>query len=138
MGAEPMFHTVGDEPDRYQKEQNRWNEGEADKGRHQFGPEPGPQDFPLPFKDQLHQIPDDQEDQEEDEDDVDIDQAEDDDIVGDGDLSPNLGKLHFNRCKDEDEDGDDPDDDELISASSCFRGTSFLHLPSIPPILGGA
>jgi hypothetical protein len=60
-----VFHTVGDKTHGYQKEKNGWNERKADKGRHQFGPEPGSQDFPLSLKDQFDQIPNNQEDQEE-------------------------------------------------------------------------
>ena len=118
LGTKPVFHTVGDETHGDQKEENRWNEGKADKGHHQFGSEPGSQDFPLPLKDQFDQIPDDQKDQQENQDDVDIDQAENDDIVGDGDFPPDLGEFHLNRRKDKDEDGDDPYDDQLIASSS--------------------
>ena len=76
-------------------------------------------------------------DQEENQDDVDIDQAEDDDIVGDGDFPSDLGEFHLNGRKDKDEDGDDPDDDQLIASSFCVRGKFFLHLinhfnPSAP------
>jgi len=73
------------------------NKGKADKGYHQFGSELGSQDFPLSLKDQFDKIPDDQKDQEENQDDVDIDQAEDDDIVGDGDFSLQPGGISFRR-----------------------------------------
>jgi hypothetical protein len=117
-----MFHTIGDESRRYKKEENGWNEGEADKSHDQFGSELGSKDFLLPLEDQLDQIPYHQKDQEENQDDVDIDQAEDDDIAGDRDFPPDLGKFHLNRCKDKNEDGDDPDDDQLIASSSRIRG----------------
>ena len=129
-----MFHTVGDKSHGHKKEENGWNEGKADKGHHQFGPELGSQDFPLSLKDQLDQIPDHQKDQEENQDDVDIDQAEDDDIVGDRDFPPHLGEFHLDGGEDDDEDGDDPNDDQFIASSSCFRGKCFLHLlPFYPP-----
>jgi hypothetical protein len=122
-----VFHTVGDETHGYQKEENGWDEGKADEGYDQFGSELGSQDFPLSLKDQFDQIPDDQKDQEENQDDVDIDQAEDDDIIGDGDFPSDLGEFHLNGCKDKDEEGDDPNDDQLIASSSCFGGKCFLH-----------
>jgi hypothetical protein len=122
-----MFDAIGDETHGYQEEKNGWNEGKADKGHHQFGPEPGSQNFALSLEDQFYEIPDHQKNQEKDEDDIDIDKAEDDDIVGDRDFSFNLGEFHFNGCEDNNEDGDDPNDDQLISSSSCVRGKRFLH-----------
>jgi hypothetical protein len=132
LGAKPVFHAVGDKTYGYQKKENGWNKGKADKGYHQFGSELGSQDFPLSLKDQFDKIPDDQKDQEENQDDVDIDQAEDDDIVRNGDFPPDLWEFHLNGRKDKDEDGDDPNDDQLISSSSCIRGKFFIHTPSIP------
>jgi hypothetical protein len=93
-----MLHTIGDESHGYQKEENGWDEGKADKSRHQFSSEFGSQNFPFSFKDQFDQISDHQKDQEENQDDIDIDQAEDDNIIGDRDLPPYLGKFHFNGC----------------------------------------
>jgi len=133
-----VFHAVRDKTHGYQKEENGWNKGKADKGYHQFGSELGPQDFPLSLKDQFDKIPDDQKDQKENQNDVDIDQAEDDDIVGNGDFPSDLGEFHLNGCKDKDEKGDDPNDDQLIASSFCFRGTFFLHLSTffipLPPL----
>src|SRR5512143_959730 len=65
LGAKPVFHAVGDETDGYQKKENGRNKREADKSHHQFGSELGSQHFPLPLKDQLDKVPDDQENQEE-------------------------------------------------------------------------
>jgi hypothetical protein len=127
LGAKPMFHTIGDEAHGHQKEKDGWNEGKADKSHHQFSSEPGSQHLPFSFKDQFHKIPDHQKDQEQNQDDVDVDQAEDDDIVGNRDFSLDLGKLHLDGCEDDNEDGDDPNDDQLISSSSCIRGKRFLH-----------
>jgi hypothetical protein len=126
-----MFHTIGDETHGYQKEENRWNKGKTDKSHHQFGSELGPQDFSLSLKDQFHEIPDHQKDQEENQDDIDIDQGENDDIIGNRDFPSYLWELHLNGGKDENKDGDDPNDDQLIASSSCFRGKCFLHTPSI-------
>jgi hypothetical protein len=86
----------------------------------------------FPLKDQLDQIPDHQKDQEENQDDIDIDQAEDDDIIGDRDFPSHLGEFYLDGGQDDDEDGDDPNDDQLIASSSCFRGKCFLHTPSTP------
>jgi hypothetical protein len=106
-----MFHAIGDKSHGHKKEENGWNKGETDKGHHQLGPELGSQDSLLSLKDQLDQIPDHQKDQEENQDNVDIDQAEDDNIVGDGDLPSHLGEFYFDGRQDEDEGRDDPDDD---------------------------
>jgi hypothetical protein len=122
-----MLDAVGDEAHGYQEEKDGWNEGETDKGGYQFGPEPGSQDFPFSLKNQFYEVPDHQKDQQKDEDDIDINQAEDDDIVGDGHFAPDLGGFHLDRCEDENENGDDPDDDQLIASSSCVRGKHFLH-----------
>jgi hypothetical protein len=131
-----MFDAIGDEAHGYQKEKDGWNEGEADKGRHQFGSESGPQNFPFPLENQLYEIPNHQKDQQENQDDVNIDQAEDNDIVGDRDSPLDLGELHFNGCEDNNEDGDDPNDDQLIPSSSCLSGKRFLHRLTffIPPV----
>jgi hypothetical protein len=133
--AKPMFHTVGNKSYCHKKKKDGWNEGKADKGDHQFCPELGSQDLPLSLKDQFHHIPDDQEDEEENQDDVDVDETEDNNIIGDGDFSPNLGEFYLNGGQDEDEDGDDPDNEELISSSSSLRGKCFRHLLTflIPP-----
>jgi hypothetical protein len=122
-----MFHAIGDESPGYKKEEDGRNERKADKGGHQFRSELGPQNFTLPLKDQFDQIPDHQEDQKENQDDVDIDQAEDDDIIGDRNLPPDLREFQLDRCKDENEEGDDPNDDQLIAPSSCFGGKCLLH-----------
>jgi hypothetical protein len=122
-----MFHTIGNKSHCYKKKENGWDEGKADKGDHQFCPELSSQDFPFSLKDQFHQIPNDQEDEEENQDDVNINETEDDNIIGDGNFPPDLGKFHLNGGKDEDEDGDDPDDEELIASFSGLRGKCFLH-----------
>jgi hypothetical protein len=131
-----MFHAVGDESHGYQKEENGWNEGKADERRYQFGSEFGTQDFSLSLKDQFNEIPNHQKDQEENQDDVDVNQAEDDDIVGDRDLPSDLGEFHLNGGKDKDEDGDDPNDDQLIASSSCIRRKCFFHTSSPSRLLG--
>jgi len=127
-----MFHTIGDETHGYQKEENGWNKGKTDKSHHQFGSELCPQYFSLSLKDQFHEIPDHQKDQEENQDDIDIDQAENDDIIGNRDFSPHVGEFYLDGEQDDDEDGDDPNDDQLITSSSFFRGKYFLHILSIP------
>jgi len=71
-----------------------------------------------------------------DQDDVDIDQAEDDDMLATG-IFLQPGEFHFDGCKDKDEDGDDPNDDQLIASSFCLRESSFfIYQPfSSPPPL---
>jgi len=127
LGAKPMFHAIGNKSYCHEKKKDGWNEGKADKGGHQFCPEPGSQNLPLSLKDQFDQIPDHQKDEKENQDDVDIDETENDDIIGERDFPPDLGKFHLDGGEDKDEDGNDPDDDELIASSSCFRGKLFLH-----------
>jgi hypothetical protein len=122
-----MFHAIGDEAHGYEEEKDGWNERKADKSHHQFGSEPGSQNLPFPLKDQFNKIPDHQKDQQKDQDDINIDEAEDNDIVGNRNFPSDLGKLHLEGCKDEDKDGDDPNDDQLVASSSCVRGKSFLH-----------
>src|SRR4030067_128706 len=112
-----MLHTIGDKTHSNKEEEDGWHEGKTDKGHHQFGPQPCSQNLPLSLKDQLHQISDHQKDQEEDQDDIDIDQAEDDDVVGDRDARPYLRDLHFDSGQDDDQNGDDPDNDQFIASS---------------------
>ena len=127
LGLKPMFNAARDKPHCHKKEEDRWNEGKADKGHHQFGPQLCSQDLPLSLKDQFDQISDHQKDQEEDQDDVDIDQAEDDDVVGDGDLPSHLGEFHLDGGEDDDQNGDDPDDQKLIASSSRFWRKFLFH-----------
>jgi hypothetical protein len=122
-----MFHAIGDEANGHEKKKDGWNEGKANEGHYQFGSEPGSQHFSLPFKDQFYKIPDHQKDQQENQDDVDVDQTEDDDIVGDGNFPLYRGEFHLDGGKDDNEDADDPNDDQFIPSPSCVRGKLFLH-----------
>ncbi len=123
LRLEPVFHAVGDKSRSHKEEKNRGDEGEADKGDHQPGPEPCPEDPALPLENQLHQISDHQKDQEEDENDVDIDQTEDKDVVGKRDRPPgHLRNFHLDGCEDNNQNGGDSDDDQLVAASFCLRG----------------
>ena len=124
-----MFNTARDKTHRHEEEENRWRERKADKGHHQLGPQSRSQDLSLPLKDQFDEVPDHQEDQEEDQDDVDIDQAEDDDIVGDRDPSHDLRKFHLDGGQEDNKDGDDPNDDQLIASSLFFWGKFLSHRP---------
>ena len=120
LGAEPVLHTVGDKPRGDEKEEDRRHQGETDKGHDQFRPELCPQDLALSLKDELHEITDHEKDQEEDQNDVDVDQAEDDDIIGDGNPSHHLREFHLEGGQQEDENRDDPHDDQLIAPSSSI------------------
>jgi hypothetical protein len=120
-----LLNTAGDETYRDEKEEDRRNEGKADKGNHQFGSQLGPENLPFPFEDQFHQVADDEKDQEQNENDVDVDQTKDDDVVGDGNGALNLGDLHFDRRKNDDQDRNDPNDQELLAPPSRLWGEVF-------------
>ena len=90
LGAEPMLYAVGDESRSDEKEKDRRHQGKTDKGHDQFDSEFCPEDLALSLKDELDEVTDHEEDQEEDEDDVDIDQAEDDDVIADREAFPPL------------------------------------------------
>ena len=122
-----MFNTVGDKPDGNKKKDDGWGEGKNDEGYHQFSPQFWSQNLPFSLEDQFHQISDHQEDQKEDEDDIDIDQAEKNDVIGNGNLSCHLRGFQLNGCKDDDQDTDDPNDHQLIAAPSLVWGEFFLH-----------
>jgi len=77
-----MFNAIRQKTYCNKEEEDGWNEGEADEGDYQFGPELRSQDLPLPFEDQFHQVSDHQKDQKKDQNDVDIDEAENNDVVG--------------------------------------------------------
>jgi hypothetical protein len=69
----------------------------------------------FPLENEFDQISDDQKDEQKQQDNIDIDQAEDDDIVGDGNSLAHLGKPHLEVGKGNDEQRDDHDNVEFIS-----------------------
>ncbi len=127
LGAKPMLHTVGDKPRGDKKEEDRRHQGETDKGHHQFRPEPCPQNLSLSLKDELHEIADHEKDQEEDQNDVDVDQTEDNNVIGNGNPSHHLRKFHLDGGQHENENRGNPHDDQLITASLRFCGKLFFH-----------
>ena len=122
-----MFHAARNKPHGHKEKEDRRNQGKADEGHHELGPQPSPQDLSLSLKDQLDEISNDQEDQEKDQDDVNINQREDDDVLRDGDLSHDLGKLQLDGGEQEDQNGEDPDDEELVAPSSRFWRDFLFH-----------
>jgi len=118
LDFKPVFYTVGDETRRHKEENDGWDQRKADKGHHQFGPQLRTQNLPLSLEDEFDQIPDNQEDKEENKDDVNIDEAEDNDVVADGDHPTELWDLHLNRGKNDDQNRDDPDNEEFIPSLS--------------------
>jgi len=58
---EPVLDAVRQEIDGYQKQDKGRNEGQADKGRHQLGPDPGTDDPMAALVNQLDEVPHDEE-----------------------------------------------------------------------------
>ena len=122
--AEPVIDAVGEKVDRNEKQKDRRDEGQADEGRNQPGPEFGAGDSAPPFVDQLHEIPNDQKDEQDDQDDVDIDQTEDQGIAGNGERATVAAeKAAFQIGHDGDEDHCHENDDPLP-----FTPSHFLHI----------
>jgi hypothetical protein len=97
----------------HEKQQEGWNQGKAHESPNQFSPELRAQ-YPLfPLENQFDQISDDQEDEQEQEDNIDVDQAEDDDVMGNGNSFAYLGEPHLKIGKCDDEQGDNKDDVEF-------------------------
>jgi hypothetical protein len=115
LDAEPFLHAAGNKSHGYKKQQQGWHQGKTDEGRHQFSPQFRSQNPLFPLEDQLDQISDDQEDEKEQEDNIDVDEGEDDDVIGDGNIPAYLGKPHRKIGKGDDEQGNDHDDIEFIS-----------------------
>ena len=110
--AEPVVDAVGEEIDRNKEQQNGRDERQADKGRDQTGPEFRTDDPVPPFIDQFYEIPDDQKDEQDDQDDVDVDQAENQGVAGDGEenrLAPEDAAFEIGHQGDEEHRHEDDD-----------------------------
>jgi hypothetical protein len=118
--VEPVFDAVGKEIYRNQKQNEGRNEGETDKGHDEFGSDPGTDNPVAPFINQLDDVSHDQEDQQDDEDDVDVDEAEDEDVAGDGQDGFLTGKMGLQKGEQDDDDNRDDNEDALPLPAAEF------------------
>jgi len=99
---EPVLDAVRQKIDGYQKQYEGRNEGQTDKGRHQLGPDTGTDDTMAALVNQLDDVPHYKEYQQYDQDDIDVDEAEDEDIAGDGQDGFLFGKMGLEKGEQDD------------------------------------
>ncbi|OPY92353.1 MAG: hypothetical protein A4E73_01222 [Syntrophaceae bacterium PtaU1.Bin231] len=123
--AEPVVDAVGQEIDRYEEQQHRGNQRQADKCDDELRAEFGADDAAPALEDELDHVADDEKNEEDDQNDVDVDHPEDQDVAGQGQGPVPLEEVAFQQGQDDDDQHRQEDDDPLPLPSPGFLGADF-------------